>query len=96
MRKLTTRFPDDEDRDGPYSSPMTKIEMALDISLMIRAKMTLNSSQMARTEMVLKTVVYSPFNHLAQLLTREYFIVCTTYSVHEVCGLVTDSTTNGD
>jgi hypothetical protein len=60
MRKLTTQFPDDENRDGPYSSPMTEIEMALNISPMIRTEITLNSSQMARTEMVLKRVVYSP------------------------------------
>ena len=58
--------------------------------------MTLNSSQMARTELVPKTVVYSPVNHLVQLLAREFFIVCKTYSVHYVCGLVMGSTTNGD
>ena len=28
---------------------------------------------MMRTEMVLKTLVYLPFNHMIRLLTREYF-----------------------
>jgi hypothetical protein len=31
------------------------------------------SSLMTRTEMVLKTLVYSPFNQLTRLLAREYF-----------------------
>jgi len=63
---------------------------------MIRTEMTLNNSQMVRTKMVLKTLVYSPLNHLVQLLAREYCNVCETYSVYDVCGLVMGSTTNGD
>jgi len=51
---------------------------------------------MVRTEIVLKAVVYSPFNHLVRLLAREYFNLCKTYSVHDVHGLVMDSTTNGN
>jgi hypothetical protein len=63
---------------------------------MKRTEMTLNSSQMVRTEMVPKTVVYLPVKHLVQQLAREFFIVCKTYSFHDVCGLVMGSTTNGD
>jgi hypothetical protein len=32
------------------------------------------SSLMMMTEMVVETLVYSPFNHLTRLLAREYFI----------------------
>jgi hypothetical protein len=55
-----------------------KKEMVLDISLMIWSEMTPNSSQMARTEKVLKTVVYTPFNHLVPPLAQEYFNVRKT------------------
>jgi hypothetical protein len=40
----------------------------------LEPKLKVVSSLMTRTEMVLETLVYSPFNHLTQMLASEYFI----------------------
>lgn len=49
------------------------------------------SSLIMRTEMVLEILVYSPFNHMMQLLAQEYF---TEFSHREGFKLYTDRLLN--
>jgi len=44
-----------------------------------------DSSLMTRTEMVLATLVYSPFNHLTWLLAREHFIEFSYWESFKLC-----------